>query len=196
MTREQFLSNVTDWNNHLPLLWLALEETKEGAVIEFGCGDGSTRQLHDYCKANNRLLFSFDTSEEWLSKYRWMESDTHRFFRIINNWETVKDICPNPSVILIDHAPGERRIVDVKRFSDMNGIQVLHDTQPQPTAADYGYERIWHLFKYRVHLDAGMNMEMPAEGRHNRTWASAVSNTHDVTKWRGTNFNIENYIIR
>jgi hypothetical protein len=80
---------------------------------------------------------------------------------------------------LIDHAPGERRWVDIKNYSDkMEGIMVIHDTQPPPTAADYAYEKIWHLFKYRVNLEVDKH-----ESGDNRTWASAVSNHHDVREW-------------
>lgn len=195
MKKEKFLETVTDWNNHLPLLWLALEAT-EGPVIEMGCGDGSTRQLHEYCKDAGRMLYSFDTDEDWLNKFRSeCESETHKFHRIINNWEIAQQICPHPSVILIDHAPGERRIVDVKNYSDkVNGIIVMHDTQPQPTAADYGYERIWNYFVYRVDLQVSMNYE--CDPPHNKTWASAVSNTHDVSKWSGLPTNNKEYTIK
>ena len=181
MTREKFLNGINDWNNHSFLLWLALEATK-GDVVELGCGDGSTRQLHTYCKDTNRNLHSFDTDKEWLSRFDDCISLTHKFTYIENNWHIAKDICPNPSVILIDHAPGERRIVDVKRFVDAQ-ILVLHDTQPPPTAADYGWERIWNLFKYKIDLTAPLNTE--SNPPHNRTWASAVSNHFDVTQWRG-----------
>jgi len=44
MTKEDFLIDVQTWNDHLPLLWLALEATKDSElpVIEFGSGMGST----------------------------------------------------------------------------------------------------------------------------------------------------------
>jgi len=194
MEQSKFLQNVTDWNNHLPLLWLALEAT-QGDVIEMGCGDGSTRQLHEYCKDTNRKLYSFDTDREWLARFADCKSPQHEFKYIENNWQIVQDICPKPSVILIDHAPGERRIVDVKNYSDkIDGIIVMHDTQPPPTAADYGYERIWKYFKYIVHLDAGKNPDPNVPD--NRTWASAVSNTIDVTKWEGLPTNNKDYVIR
>ena len=186
MEQSKFTDNANDWNNHIYLLWLALEVTGTGDVIEMGCGDGSTRQLHEYCKDNNRRLHSFDTDPEWMDRFSDCKSDTHTFTRIVNNWHIAQDICPKPSVILIDHAPGERRIVDVKNYSDhIDGIMVLHDTQPPPTAADYGYERIWKYFKYKVDLTCPKN----PEAGDNRTWASAVSNHYDVTKWRGLTFN-------
>ena len=188
MDKAKFLENITDWENHRYLLWLALEETKllpyeKSIVLEMGCGDGSTRQLSEYCAHHNRLLYSFDTEQEWLNRFADCRSDKHIFTRIVNNWHIAQDICPNPSVILVDHAPGERRWVDIKNYSDkMEGIIVIHDTQPQPTAADYAYEKIWHLFKYRVNLEVDKNDDGSG---HNRTWASAVSNHHDVRKWAG-----------
>lgn len=183
MERDKFLAEVNDWSNHRYLLWLALNTIPTGDVIEMGCGDGSTRQLHELCEHQQRMLYSFDTDQEWINRfYGDCASPTHRFTRIINNWQIAQDICPNPSIILIDHAPGERRWVDIKNYSDkMSGIMVIHDTQPPPTAADYAYEKIWPLFKYRVNLEVDKN---PDNG-DNRTWASAVSNHHDVTKWAG-----------
>ena len=77
-------------------------------------------------------------------------------------------------------------MVDVRAFSDMYGIMVLHDTQPPPTAANYGWELIWKYFKYRVTLDAGKNEDPKIPD--NRTWADAVSNSFDVTKWKGSTF--------
>ena len=194
MCKEYFFNGLSDWNNHIPLLWLALEETGAGDVIEMGCGDGSTPQLHAYCQEKKRTLYSFETDEHYMKKFIELHNKEHVFTRIINDWHVAKDRCPDPSVILIDHAPGERRIVDVKRFADIKGILVLHDTQPPPTAADYGWENIWHLFKYKVHLDAGKN-EDPAIP-DNRTWASAVSNHHDVAKWRGLKFKNDEYVLK
>jgi len=193
MDKEKFLEGVTDWFNHLPLLWLALEETKQGEVLEMGCGDGSTRQLHEYCKDAGRKLYSFDTDREWIARFADCKSPEHEFKYIENNWHITQDICPNPSVILSDNAPGERRVVDIKNYSDkINGIIVIHDSQPPPTAADYGFERIWSLFKYKVDLKVTPN---PAPPYHNRTWATAVSNTHDVTKWIGQPTNNPDYAI-
>lgn len=185
MKIKEFLDNMSDWNNYLPLLWLALDGTSEGDVIEMGCGDGSTERMHDYCKYNGRNLYSFETGEKYLQRFIHLKSPSHKFFHV-KDWDVAKEECPNPSVILIDHAPGERRIVDVERFKDINGILVLHDTQPKPTAADYGWEKIWGLFKYRVTLDAGKSFDV--KHSDNKAWASAVSNSYDMKNWKGISF--------
>ena len=195
MEQSKFLEGVNDWNNHLPLMWLALEETKTGDVVELGCGDGSTRQLHQYCKDNNRVLWSFDYDKEWLEKFSIeLENVNHRFHYIDKRWELAKELITSPSVMLIDHSPGERRVVDIRAYCDMDGIMVIHDTQPPPTAASYGYEMIWQYFKYRVTLDAGKNPDTNIID--NRTWASAVSNTIDITKWKGQTFKNGEYILK
>ncbi len=196
MTKEEFLKGVTDWDNHRCLLWYALENTT-GPVIEMGCGDGSTRQLHEYCASRSRLLHSFDTDQDWLNRFSDCISDTHTFTHIVNNWEIAQQIVPHPSVMLSDNAPGERRIVDIKNYSDHmapGGIIIIHDSQPPPTAADYGYERIWSLFKYKVDLSAGKNPD-PAI-KDNRTWASAVSNDFDVSQWIGMETGNKDYVIQ
>jgi len=196
MNKTKFWEGINDWNNHLVLLWYALEAT-QGDVVEMGCGMGSTRQMHEYCKDKGRNLFSFETEEKYIEMFADLQSagpPFHVFHRIINNWHTAKDTCPNPSVILIDHAPGERRIVDVARFEDFNGIMVMHDTQPKPTAADYGYERIWHLWKYKIDLRVPVNIDKRGR-QHNRTWASAVSNYYDVTQWKGFETADKDYVL-
>lgn len=171
-------------------MWLALEATK-GDVVEMGCGGGSTPALNKYCTEAKRNLYSFDSDKDWLNKYKYLENDYHKL-QAVTNWDTVSKLVPNPSVVLIDHSPGERRIVDVERYKNIDGILILHDTQPQPTAADYKYETIWKHFKYRVDL----RVEMNREAGHNRTWASAVSNSFDVTKWAGSETGNKDYTIK
>src|SRR5688572_28416456 len=191
MDKIKFLNNVDDWENHRHLLWLALEQTKTGEVIELGCGDGSTPQLHEYCMDAKRKLHSFETDPEWIKRFIHLEWREHKFHRIINDWDRTKTECPNPSVILVDNAPGHSTADLIKWYSDFTGIMVIHDTQPPPTAADYRYETIWHYWKYRVNLEVDKNHE----AGDNRTWATAVSNTFDVRQWEGMETGRSDYRI-
>jgi hypothetical protein len=173
------VEGATPWNNHLPLLYLALEET-QGIVIEMGCGDGSTQWLHDYCGANNRKLYSFDNSKEWAAKYMHCINRNH-IIQVVENWDVVHEL--TPSVVLIDHSPGERRATDAKKFKDIEGVLILHDTEPPPRGGNYGWEEVFPLFKYRC------NIQAPSfDGVHSGVGATAVSNTVDVTKWIGKQF--------
>lgn len=168
---------ATPWNNHLPLLWLALEETDKGSVVEMGMGDGSTPWLHDYCTKHNRALFSYDSSIDWVNKFEHLRSSLHSM-RYCDNWgQTAYDTV---SVVLIDHAPGERRFVDLLRYKDLKGVIVCHDTQEPPTGANYEWHKAFPEFRYFARVKS------PSEdGIHNGVWCTAVSNHIDVTKWIG-----------
>lgn len=164
MTKEEFIGQPNEWGSHRRLLWYALEAT-EGMVVEFGIGEESTPFLNAYCAARNRQLESYESNKEWFDKMQGKYS--HPIHHTIN-WDFVHLV--NVDVLLIDHAPGERRKTDVYRFSEKAKIIVIHDTEPQ---ADHGYQfsTIWKYFKYRID-DSNLG-----------TWTTAVSNFVDVTKW-------------
>ena len=164
--RIKFLENIENWSNHRPLLYLALQETT-GTVCEMGCGYGSTEQLRAYC-SNKRQFISLESNQEWANKFNstW-----------VGDWETYQH--SDYDVLLVDHAPGERRHIDIANLKDKAKIIVIHDSEPQATG--YMLDRIWHLFKYRV--------DIKTDG----AWATAVSNQIDITKWKGRK--LANYTI-
>jgi len=161
MTKEQFLKNLQADNNdnHRLLLWKALESTK-GNVVEFGSGWGSTEYLRGYCESNQRTFETYDNGEDWAK----IHNSTH-----VTDWDKI-DV--RGSVILLDHAPGERRGDDMALMMDRFEIIVVHDSEPIG-AGNYGYEKHWAKFKYR------------ADVRTEGAWATAVSNTIDITEWDG-----------
>ena len=164
MIRNSFLKEISGDNNHRLLLWYALRATK-GNVVEFGSGWGSTEYLRKYSEDANRTFLSYDNGKEWAEKHG-------STFVPNNDWDSI-DV--SGGVILIDHAPGERRYLDVERLKDKFDIIVMHDSEPIG-AGDYRYEKIWHLFKYRV--------DVKTVG----AWATAVSNTIDLSEFKGKNF--------
>ena len=165
MQQSEFLKSCSHWNDHLPLLWLALEETKDSKlpICEFGAGDGSTPYLRQYCLDNNREFVSYDFNKEWAEK----TGSIH-----IPDWD-VADIYKEYSVVLVDESPGEHRHETLSILKDKALILVVHDSETPATG--YMLNKIWYLFKYRVNLNKDMG---GAE-------ASAVSNHIDVAKWDG-----------
>jgi hypothetical protein len=145
---------------------MALEKTKSGDVVEYGTGHGSTQLLHDYCKAHNRKLFSYDEKEEWGSKFYNLRSKSHHV-ETVSNWDDIFHKHQDATVIFIDHAPGERRKVDIMNYVNLNGIIVCHDTEP---SADHGYQMraTFSNFKYVKDYET------------NGAWATALSNTHKL----------------
>lgn len=157
--QSNFLKNIENWSNHRVLLWLALKETT-GTVCEMGCGHGSTNYLSEYCKKNKREFISLEGSKEWAEQFNSI---------YVEDWE--KHEHKEYDVLLVDHAPGERRHVDIANLKDSSKIIVIHDSEPEATG--YLLDRIWHLFKYRVDV------------KTNGAWATAVSNHIDITSWKG-----------
>jgi hypothetical protein len=164
MTREEFIGQPDTYGSHRPLLWQALEATN-GQVIEFGIGESSTPFLSAYCQSRNRELISYENNEEWFNAMK--DRFPHKI-DYVKNWDFVQLV--NPSVLFIDHAPGERRKTDIYRFSGKARVIVVHDSEP---GSDHGYQLsiIWKYFKYKFDDD------------RTGTWTTAISNFIDVTKW-------------
>jgi hypothetical protein len=178
---HEILGHEIGNSSHRPLLLLALEETRTSgqAVLEMGMGDGSTPYLHRYCAKEKRVLFSVDNNKDWVAKYKCLE-EAYGMHRVVHdpNWNITHD--GNYSVVLIDHAPEERRHVDVERLAHRAQILVLHDTEPE--SPGYLYDRIWGLFRYRCNIVVPYTPENPLAS------AAAVSNYYDLTQWAGTTF--------
>lgn len=179
--KNKFIPTNNDLS-YYPLLFKALEVTK-GEIIEMGCGHGSTPLLHEYANKYKRILHSYETEKEWISKFEKTANQYHNFTLLDRNaWDSCSDMHQNPSVVFIDHAPGERRKEDLLKFKDKAEIIVIHDTEPFG-AGDYQVRQHFGKFKYCVEVMS--NWHDPLEAG---AWATALSNTIDLTKWIGEKF--------
>lgn len=167
MTREQFIGQFENWDNYKVLLWAALEAT-EGSVIEMGIGTGSTEILNKYCADNTRLLFSYESNADWYDQFKHFDDGGHVIL-LVQDWNLVDQHHDSCGVLFVDHAPGERRHIDVQLFANKAKIIVIHDSEPEATG--YMLDKVWHLFKYRKDF------------KTNGAWTTAISNFIDVTKW-------------
>lgn len=181
----------TPTNNDLsyyPLLYMALETTGTGEIIEMGTGHGSTPLLHEYANENKRFLESYETERTWLNKFETLANQWHSFTLIDrNSWDACSNMHPNPSVVFIDHAPGERRKDDLILFKDTAQIIVIHDTEPHG-AGDYRVRPLFNQFKYIVEVQS-----VAPNPNEAGAWATALSNHIDITDWQGLKFG--NYSI-
>jgi hypothetical protein len=152
-----FIGVTTDWSNHRTLLYKALQRTT-GRVVEFGCGEGSTPALRKYCEKHNREFLSFESNQEWASRFDSL---------MVKDWDDVdlKDV----DLLFIDHAPGERRWKDIRKYANIAKVIVIHDSEPHP---GYMLDRIWSSFPYRI--------DCKSKG----AWTTIVSNTYSETEWR------------
>lgn len=158
-----FLKVHGNWDNHRPLLFLALHLT-EGCVVEFGSGEGSTPHLRNNCAANKRSFSTYDNNQEWAEK-------TGSVY--IKDWGGA-DVWHPCSLLFIDHAPGEHRKIAIERMMDRADIIVVHDTE-LGGAGDYGFEPVFAKFKYRL------NYNKTGGG----AGATAVSNKIDLNQFQG-----------
>ena len=169
--------DITNWNNHRPLLWLALQATEIGKVLELGAGDGSTPLLRKYCKQYDRPFFSYDNNLEWATKHE---------AEFVPDWESHPMWQSQYSVAFVDHAPGEHRHLAIHHIMARSDIIVIHDTEPAATG--YMLDKIWPMFRHKVNL-----RRLDAQG----AWASAVSNSRDFGSWphafqsNGVTFTVE-----
>jgi hypothetical protein len=165
---SKFIENVQNWDNHRPLLWWALKETKGQIepVLEMGCGEGSTPYLMQYLKTDKRKLISYDYDKEWADKY----NANH-----VTDWDAIEH--ENYSVILIDHSPGERRYLDVIKLANKCDYMIIHDSEPAATG--YMLDKVWHLFPYRRNLIT------------DGAWATIVSTKHEIPEINIKGFNIQ-----
>lgn len=168
------LVKATGYGSHRPLLVLALSwfntrgagTPRLGTIYEFGTGHGSTPFLQDVSRWRQSTLVSLDSDEEWFFKFYPREIDrpgprgvigaitTPRDAGIVRfqGWDDVPLDTMGPrsiDIALIDHAPGERRHVELTRLIDKATFVVVHDSE-QDGAGDYKLEPVLWRYAYRL----------------------------------------------
>ena len=148
-----------------------------GPILELGCGDFSTPLLHAICSVNQRALLSADADKKWLCLFLDLEMTWHKFIYIpvfenpknprANEWDQVgKDV--HWSVVFIDHAPANRRAIDIQRLRTHTDIFIVHDTERPYHQGFKNYEPVLKNFKYKF------------EYKRYKTQTTLVSDTVDV----------------
>lgn len=150
---------------HRPMLCEAVMRTT-GPMLELGMGDGSTRALHAAAELCGRTMHSYDHDSVWTDRYRDLRSDRHAIVHVASY-----DECPIEAAVwgvaLVDHAPAERRAVDIRRLAQHARVLVVHDSEDLA----YGYDRILDLFKHQ------------GEDRERSPRTLLLSNHVDVGRW-------------
>ncbi|KKN46756.1 hypothetical protein LCGC14_0669800 [marine sediment metagenome] len=153
------------WGSHAPVLALAASLTT-GPVLELGAGDWSTRLLHLMCGAHGRRLVTVETEAKWLEKFEELRTDWHELHLVgRQEWDGFKLLEQiHWGLAFVDHAPGDRRIVEIARLQHRAELVVVHDSE----AACYGYEPYFKKYKYRW------------DCKIMRPWTTIVSNKVDL----------------
>jgi hypothetical protein len=111
-----------------------------GPIIEFGVGQYSTPILLEFSRIQHRQLISLESNLNWHRQLS--QTYPHADIRLTQDW-----LYPilEYGVAFIDHGVVAQRIVDIAKLANTAKTLVIHDTE----AADYEYDKIWHLFLYR-----------------------------------------------
>jgi len=156
------MKHLITYGTHLPLLTRALLE-QSGLVVEMGGGLSSTPLLNQFARTGRKVI-TFESNPEFYNTIKELECQNHRI-ELVNDWKDVPAIAA--SIVFIDHAPAERRIVDIAKFKHAL-ILVVHDFEKK---AYYGYNKILPLFKY------------VKEYTYYPKTTAVLSNFVDVTGW-------------
>lgn len=144
-------------------------DISDGDILEIGTGYFSTLLLHWYAHIYKRNVCSYENDPNWYKRALNSNSKYHKVF-FVHNWDEVPEVSPSGKpwgVVFIDHAPAERRIIEIEKFAKNADYIVIHDTEPENDPS-YQYSKIWPKFKYIYHF----NKIFP--------WTSVVSNTKDL----------------
>lgn len=140
------------YSSHLPVLMEAINRST-GDVLELGPGVFSTPVLHWMCQAKKRNLLTIENDKKWYRFCKqYYETPLHKFLYVAN-WDECKDVINKKwDVVLVDHSPSERRIVEISQLANLANYLVIHDSDLR-NEFRYHYSEIYPLFKYRFNFD-------------------------------------------
>ena len=137
------------YSTHLPVLMKVMNNTS-GDVLELGPGVFSTPVLHWMCESQRRNLLTVENDAKWSWFCRqFFESKLHKHL-LVRNWNDAKEAIDKEwDVVLVDHSPSERRVVEIALLANKAKYLVLHDADPGKDVTDYHYSTIYPLFKHK-----------------------------------------------
>lgn len=136
------------YSTFLPMLLEAMNRTK-GDVLELGAGVFSTPVLHWICEKQKRNLVTIENDRGWFKFTRQYFQTDHHQFSYVSDWDDASQLINKGwDVVLVDHSPYERRVVEIKLLANLAKYIVIHDSDPWKER-DHHYSTIYPLFKYR-----------------------------------------------
>lgn len=156
---------------HIPILAKCVLKFG-GNALEFGTGMGSSPLL---CSVVEGDLCSFESNSSWYNNMKsgihgknlWSKKNHNLYLIENNNWDVVYNIInwnKKWSIAFVDHAPGERRVVDILKLKNKVDVILYHDSE-EPS---YGWSRLDGEFKYFYSYDTFTTKTM------------VISNKYDV----------------
>lgn len=116
-------------------------------MLEIGAGYFSTPYMHYMAVLGKRKLVTYETDEKLYRYFLRYENEYHSII-FVSDWDSI-DISGEWSVALIDHAPDERRVVELLRLKDSCEYLVVHDTEAK-SDRKYHFSEAFKSFKHRI----------------------------------------------
>lgn len=158
------------YGTHQRVLVAACSQTT-GPIIELGCGDWSTRLLHDFFP--DRYIVSVETNMEWMTKYVHLRSPNH-VFMLLKDFSFYRSPVARAGVLFIDFDPGRQRRGILLQEANSADMLICHDTEPT-CHPDYAWGTIFDTFKYRY--DDTVSGRWQQDGGMYARGTTVVSNT-------------------
>ena len=111
-------------------------------------GEGSTGLLSMAAKEQERRFISYENNTEWYAKMIHLHSPYNNL-KFVTDWDKARVV--NCGILFVDHAPGERRKIEIERFRGHAKVIIVHDTEDSAEYV-YGLKNVLFLFKYRNDL--------------------------------------------
>jgi hypothetical protein len=139
------------FGTHRPCLVNLIKNTS-GNIIEFGCGDSSTTLIKKLINNTDRKLYTIESNETWLNKYRNLEDINHKFHFVdagnndndetaqkwidyIENTE-IKDV--EFDIVFIDSSPWTSRTYLLNYYKNKSKYIIVHDVGYFPNSKLWG----------------------------------------------------------
>jgi hypothetical protein len=125
---------VNEFATHQPVL-AAAATACEGRMVEFGCGEGSTRLLHEISQRRGVPLLTLETDGAWMERYRAELSSPLHEFRLVADWtDELADVTWDEPVGLafVDQAPWQARADTATRLRSNAEFVIIHDCDYLP----------------------------------------------------------------
>lgn len=130
--------SFTHWHfppaTHQPVLYEVANRCR-GTILEFGCGEGSTRLLSAVSRRRGLKLITLETDPDWMARYASLASPLHEF-RLVTDWGEVlaSDEWDDGrwGLVFVDQHPSEARVATIHRFRSNAEWIVLHDCDYLP----------------------------------------------------------------
>lgn len=119
-----------------------------GDILELGIGRYSTPAFNKIAKDQKKFLLSVESELSWMQNFVHLnDTKTHLIISSASKCAQEINMQKRWGVVFVDHLQGEKRYLDMIKYSNLSEIVVAHDSEKQ-SSGYYGYERAYGEFKY------------------------------------------------